>query len=141
MVAGRSQILDHALYRVFACEMGNIREEVGVENGEVDNPLDARLPGEAEREQRLCEFVGCDGIQQEKRACLRDGLSCRLHIHEVGLNGSHPAGKLRLFGRAGQGVNLGPFRGQIGDNARSDCAGAAGYENGHGDAPDLSPKN
>ena len=128
-------VLDHALDRVFSGKMRDIRKEIGVEDGEVDDALDTGFAGEAEREQRLGEFVGRDGVQKKQRACLRDGFPDRLDIHEIGLHRGHSAGKLGLFGRAGQGVNASAFRGKIGDNARSDDACAAGYENGHGDAP------
>ena len=139
---GRGQIavLDHALHRMFSCKMRDIRKEIGVENRQVDDALDAGFPGEAESEQRLREFVGRDGIEQEQRACLRDGLSSRLDVHEVGLHRQHAGRKLSLFGQAGHGVNVGVFRCKIGDNARSDNACAAGYENSHGSSPRLFAK-
>ena len=74
-------MLDHALDRVLAGEVRHIDILRALENRQINNAFDARLPRDAQGLQRLCQFVRGVGSQQEQRA---DSVHCAPHCVDVG---------------------------------------------------------
>jgi hypothetical protein len=67
MQDGRRQfeLLDHPFDGVFAGEVRNFRKLVAVEDGEINDSLDASLAREVERDERLRDLIWGNRIEKE----------------------------------------------------------------------------
>ena len=102
---------DHPLDRHLAGKMRDIGIGLALEDRQVDEATNAGFAGRVERQHGLCELVGRVGRQEEKRRHALKRSTDAFNIGKVALDRRDIAGELRLFGRSGQGADLGamPF--------------------------------
>src|SRR3954467_10096691 len=58
--------LDRSLDAKLASEVRHVRVEIAMDHREINDPFDPGLSREVERDERLSEFVGNDGIQKKQ---------------------------------------------------------------------------
>jgi hypothetical protein len=97
-----AHLLDHPLGAELHREVRHVHEAVGVDHRQIDDPLDAGLAGDVQRDQRLGEFVARHRVEQEQRADAGEGGAQRVDVEQVALHDLHAGREVRLRGIAGE---------------------------------------
>ncbi|MNX73836.1 hypothetical protein D3C86_1052480 [compost metagenome] len=93
---GDVEAFDHAFNRMFAGEVRNIGELVGVNHRQVNDTLDASLLSEVQRDEGLRHLIGRNGVEQEQRPHRRQRDAHRRYIGEVCNNFSDAGREIAL---------------------------------------------
>ncbi|MNT70330.1 hypothetical protein D3C72_2087040 [compost metagenome] len=103
-----------------------------MDHRQVHHALYPGLAGDVEGDERLGEFVGDHGVEQEQRGDARESLAERIHIQHVALHQLHGCGQVGGRGGADQCADVCAALGEVLDDLTADGASGAGNKNGHG---------
>ena len=126
---------DHPLGTGFHREVRHVHEAIAVDHRQIDDPLDACLASDVQRDERLGEFVSRHRIEQEQRVHAGERGAQRVDIEQVALHDLHAGRKAGLRGIADEDAHVGAALDELLDDLAADTAGGAGNEDGHGITP------
>ena len=122
---------EHAFGAELHREVRHVDRAVGAEDREIDDPLDAALPGDVEGDECLGEFVAGHGVEQEEGGNAAEGAAQGGEIEQVALHDLDGGRKIGSGRVAGQHPDLGIALHELLDEVAAYAAGGASDEDGH----------
>nr|GEU28253.1 two-component sensor protein histidine protein kinase, putative [Tanacetum cinerariifolium] len=124
---------DHAFGAQFDGKVRHVDEAVGVDHGQVHQPVDARFPGQVEGDEGLGEFVARHRVEQEQRAHAGQRGAHGVDVEQVAAHDVHAGRKTGFRRIAHKHAHVGAALHELVDDLAAHAAGSAGNEYGHDD--------